>query len=95
MPVSSAELVDTLNNEFKTAKLNCRRTGTEQVNGLQTTVYTVHMEMGGTVTEGTLWISAQNRQMKSDMSVNGRHFTATFDYEHVQPPAGAKPLGQR
>jgi hypothetical protein len=95
MPVSSADLVDTLNDEFKTAKWNCRRTGTEQVNGQQTTVYTVHREMGGTVTDATLWISAQNRQMKSDMTVNGRHFTATFDYEHVQPPAGAKPLGQR
>jgi hypothetical protein len=95
MPISSADLVDTLNDEFKTAKLNCRRTGTEQVNGQQTTIYTVHMEIGGRVTDGTLWISAQNRQMKSDTTVNGSRFTATFDYEHVQPPAGAKPLGQR
>ena len=95
MPVSSADLVDTLNDEFKTAKWNCRRTGTEQVNGQQTTVYTVHVENGGAVTDSTLWISAQNRQLKSEMTVNGKHFSATFDYEHVQPPAGAKPLGQR
>ncbi len=95
MAISSADLVDTLNEELKTAKLNCRRTGTERVNGQQATVYTVHMEMGGKVIEGTLWISAQNRQMKTDTTADGRRFTATFDYEHVQPPAGAKPLGQR
>jgi hypothetical protein len=95
MPVSSADLVDTLNDMLKTAKMTCKRTGTEEVNGQPTTVYTVHVENGGAVTDSTLWISAQNRQLKSEMAVNGRHFTATFDYEHVQPPAEAKPLGQR
>jgi len=95
IPVSSADLVDTLNDELKTAKLSCRRAGTEQVNGQQTTVYTLHMEMGGRITDGTLWISAQNRQLRSDTTANGRRFSATFDYEHVEPPPGAKPVGQR
>ncbi len=95
MPISSADLVDTLNDMLKTAKMTCKRTGTDQVNGQPTAVYTVHVENGDVVTDGTLWISAQNRQLKSDMTVNGKHFSATFDYDNVQPPAGAKPLGQR
>jgi len=95
LPVPSADLVDTLKDMLKTAKITCRRTGTEQVNGRPTTVYSVHMENHGVLTDGTLWISAQNRQVKSDTTAGGKHFTATFDYDHVQPPAGAKPVGQR
>lgn len=95
LPVSSSDLVDTLNDMLKTAKITCKRTGAEQVNGQAATVYTMHMESQGVVTDGTLWISAQNRQLKSDTTVNGKHFAATFDYDHVQPPAGAKPVGQR
>ena len=95
LPVSSSDLVDTLNAMLKTAKTICKRTGTEQVNGQPTTVYTVHMENHGVITDSTLWIAAQNRQLKSDMTVDGKHFSATFDYDHVQPPAGAKPVGQR
>ena len=95
LPVSSSDLVDTLNDMLKTAKITCKRTGAEQVNGQQTTVYSVHMESQGVVTDGTLWISAQNRQLKSDTTVAGKHFTATFDFDHVQPPAGARPVGRR
>ncbi len=95
LPISSADMVASLNDDLKKWKMTCKRTGTEQVNGQQTTVYTVHVEKEGTVTDGTLWISAQNRQLKSDMKGGGPHFTATFDYDHVQPPAGAKPVGQR
>ena len=95
LPVSSRDLVETLNDTLKTGKITCQRTGTEQVNGQSTTVYTVHIEYKGVVTDGRTWISAQNRQLKSDLTVNGKHFSSTFDYDHVQPPAGAKPIGQR
>jgi hypothetical protein len=95
LPISSPDLVDALNHMLKTAKITCKRTGTEQVNGQPTAVYTVHIENEGVVNDSTLWISAQNRQLKSDTTVAGKHFSATFDYDHVQPPAGAKPVGQR
>jgi hypothetical protein len=80
LPVSSTDLVDTLNDMLKTAKLTCRRTGTEQVNGRPTTIYAVHMEHQGVVTDSTLWISADNRQLKSDTTVAGKDSSATFDY---------------
>jgi hypothetical protein len=95
LPVSSADLVDTLNDMLKTAKMTCKRTGAEQVNGVPTTVYTVHLENQGAVTDGTLWISAQDRQLKSETTRQGVHYASTFDYDHVQPPAGAKPVGKR
>ena len=95
LPVSSADLVGTLNDLLKTAKMTCRRTGTDRVDGQQTTVYTVRMENEGVVTDSTLWISAQNRQLKSETTVGGKHYTSTLDYDHVHPPAGAKPVGQR
>jgi hypothetical protein len=37
LPVSSPDLVDTLKDMLKTAKITCKRTGTEQVNGQPTT----------------------------------------------------------
>lgn len=95
LPISSADLVDTLNGTFKNAKMTCKRTGTEQVNGQTAAVYTVRIENAGAVTDGTMWISAQNRMLKSDTTVNGRHSSAIFDYDRVQPPSGAKPVGQR
>ena len=95
LAVSSADLVDTLNEMLKTAKISCKRTGTEQVNGQPTTIYSVHIENEGIVTDSTVWISDQNRQLKSETTAGGKHFSSTFDYDHVQPPAGAKPVGQR
>jgi hypothetical protein len=95
LPISSPDLVDSLNRMLKTAKITCKRTGTELVNGQPATVYTVHLENQGVVSDSTLWISAQNRELKSDTTVNGKHFGETFDYDDVQPPAGAKAVGQR
>ena len=95
LPISSADLVNALNDMLKTAKISCKRIGTEQVNGQSATIYTLHTEYRGVVTDNTLWISAQNRQLKSDTTVNGQHYSAAYDYDHVQPPAGAKPPGQR
>lgn len=95
LPMSSAEIVDALNDMLKTAKITCKRTGAERVNGQPTTIYTVHLENEGVVTDSTIWISDQNRQLKSTTTSGGKQFSSTFDYDHVQPPAGAKPLGQR
>ena len=95
LPVSSSDLVHAFNEMLKTGKMTCKRIGTEQINVQLTTKYTVRIETEGIVTENTLWISAQNRQLKADTKVNGKQFAVTFDYDHVQPPAGVRPVGQR
>src|SRR5262249_11707432 len=95
LAISSADLVDTLNKMLKTAKITCKRTGTEQVDGQSTTIYSVHIENEGTVTDSKVWISDQNRQLKSETTSGRNHFSSTFDYDHAQPPEGAKPAGQR
>lgn len=95
LPISSADLMDELKEKLKTSKMTCKRGGTEAVNGQPATIYVVHDVTDGDVSDGTLWISAQNRELKGDMNVGGRHFITLFDYDHVQAPAGAKPIGRR
>ena len=95
LAVSSSDLVHAFNEMLKTGKMTCKRIGTEQINGQLTTKYMVRIETGSIVTDNTLWISAQNRQLKADTRVNGKQYAVTFDYDHVQPPAGASHLGQR
>jgi len=94
LPVSSAELVDTLNAENKTGKMTCTRVSPDTVNGQPAVIYMVRRENNGTIIEGKLWISSQNRQLKAEMTSAGRHFITTTDYDHVQAPVGAAPPGR-
>ena len=92
LPVSSADLVDTLNEQIKTGKMTCTRVGADSVNGQAAVVYMVHRENEGNVSDAKLWISARNRQLKAEITASGKHFVTMSDYDHVQAPAGATPL---
>ncbi len=95
MNITSKDLIDTMNEQMKTAKMTCHRVGAETVNGLPAAIYTVHVENQGSVSDSKLWISPQNLEVKSEMQVNGMKFSVLLDYSHVQPPANAKPLGAK
>jgi hypothetical protein len=94
MPLSSEEMIQALNEKLKAGKMTCTRDGTEAVNGKPATIYAVHMESDGTVSDGRLWVSS-DRMVKSELRLNGSITTTMFDYEHVTPPSDAKPLGTK
>ena len=92
---SSQDLVDRVNENLKTTKLTCTRSGTEAINGEPTTVYTVHTENEGSTSDAKVWISAQNLQVKTDVHTEGTHAVTTVDYAHVKAPEGAAPLARQ
>ncbi len=95
MSISSKDLLDTLNEQRKTAKMTCGRVGSGPVNGQTATVYAVHTENQGTVSDSKLWISGQNLLLKSEIGVGGKQYVVVYDYSHVDPPKDATPVGVR
>jgi hypothetical protein len=82
-----------LNDNTKTAKFTCRRTGTDNVNGEPAAVYEVHMDDNGTIVEQKIWVSAKNLILKAEGSVNGVRYSSVYDFSHVAPPANATAMG--
>jgi hypothetical protein len=76
---------------LKTTKVSCERVGSETINGVPSTVYTVHVNSDGNVVDGKAWISANSLIQKSDLDIQARHYVTVYDYTHVSPPANAKP----
>jgi enamine deaminase RidA (YjgF/YER057c/UK114 family) len=97
MDITSQDLTDTINEQLKTAKMTCQKVGTEAVNGQATTVYTVHIENEGSISDNKLWLNAKNLPLKTVVKIQGMKADteATYDYDHVQAPADAKPIGSR
>jgi hypothetical protein len=92
MPISSQDMIDQLGEMLKTVKMTCRLDGSQSVNGQPASIYLVHTENDGTVSDNKIWISAQNLPLKSEINVDGRQYVSTYDYSDVQPPAGAPPV---
>jgi hypothetical protein len=91
------EAVDMMRKAAATAKETCHRAGAETVGGEMSAVYIAHVENRGNVSDNKVWISkSRNLVMKTDVQMKGGdHISMTFDYAHVTPPAGAKPIGAK
>ena len=81
-----------LNNDLSGIQ-TCRRGGSESVGGESTAVYDVHMNLEGTLSDNRVWVSAQNRVLKSEAVIEGVHYTTEYDFGHVTPPANAVSMG--
>jgi outer membrane lipoprotein-sorting protein len=92
VPMTSRQMLATMDDQAKTAKTTCRHTGDDVVGGEAAAVYTVHVVNKGTTSDSTVWISdASGLPVKSQIRMaGGQTITSLFDYEHVQPPAGVK-----
>ncbi len=95
MNISSKDLLDHLGEERKTAKMTCVGAGSEDVDGQSAAVYHVHIENDGTTSDNKLWISGENRLLKSESTVGGKQYSVSYDYAHIDPPKDAKPLGSQ
>jgi hypothetical protein len=71
----------------------CRRSGTESISGDSAAVYEVHMNIGGSISDGRVWVSSKNLILKSEQVIEGAHYTTEYDFVHVTPPANALPMG--
>jgi hypothetical protein len=67
----------------------CRRSGTESVGGESTAVYEVHMNLEGSISDNTVWVSSKNLVLKSEGSIAGAHYKTEYDFGHATPPANA------
>jgi hypothetical protein len=71
----------------------CLRSGSESVRGESTTVYDVHMNLDGSISDNRVWVSSKNLILKSEGVIEGAHYTTEYDFGHVTPPANAIPMG--
>lgn len=82
-------------NDLSSAKLTCRRDGSDTVSGEPTVVYAVHIDDEGTVKDMKIWVSSRNLILKAEGKNGASSYTVMYDFSHVVPPAGAIPLGGR
>ncbi len=92
VPMTTKEMLATMDDQAKTAKTTCVRKGDDSVGGQATAVYAVNVVNKGVTSDSTIWISkASGLPAKSQIRMaGGQTITSLFDYEHVQPPAGVK-----
>jgi hypothetical protein len=82
-------------DDLKTSKITCARTGIGLVNGVPATIYAVHRDSDGDVSDSKVWVASNFLIRRSEGSVEGVHYVTLYDYAHVSPPANAKPVGTR
>jgi len=73
------------------AKLSCRQTGSEDVDGVNAALYAVHLENEDTVSDSRLWLGPNGLPLKIESAVADRRTTTVLDYDHVTAPEGAAP----
>jgi hypothetical protein len=71
------------------AKLTCRRSGSDIVNGESAAVYEVHMDLDGGVSDNKFWVSSKNLILRSEAIIEGTQYRTEYDFSHVAPPANA------
>lgn len=94
-PVSSEEMIEKLNDLLKEAKITCHLEGSSSVNGQPASIYTVHTEAGGNVSDNKIWISPENLPLKSETKIGDSEYISTYDYNDVQSPIDATPMGTK
>jgi hypothetical protein len=82
-------------NDDLSGVLACHSGVGESVGGESTTVYEVHMNLGGSIGDSRVWVSSKNLILKSEQVIAGAHYTTEYDFGHVTPPANAIPMGGR
>jgi hypothetical protein len=84
-----------LTDNLKTAKLTCRRSGSDTVNGESAAVYEVHIENEGSISDNKIWVSSKNLLLRSDVSTEGHRYSTVYDFSNVAPPPNATPMGRK
>ena len=95
IPVTIKEKLEHADEDLKRAKTTCKREGADVVGGAPVTVYVMHMETDDRISDGKIYVTAAHLILKAEMDISGAHYSTSYDYAHVTPPADAKPMGTR
>jgi hypothetical protein len=95
MSATLKEKYDATVGELKTSKTTCQRVGSDSVNGASTTVYAVHVDNEGSISDNKIWVAANQLVLKSDSLIEGTRYVSVYDYAHLTPPANATPVGPK
>jgi outer membrane lipoprotein-sorting protein len=89
VPMSSTEMLADMDQKRKTTKAVCHRVGDETVGGQPATIYAVHSENEGHVSDNKIWVSkALGLPIKSESHMGDMVVVSTNDYSNVRVPAG-------
>jgi hypothetical protein len=94
LPVTTDEMLQKAEKMVVDGKMTCRRTGNESLNGKAAVVYAVHTDTDNTKTDSKVWVEGGQRILKSESKSDGGLTTSDYDYDKVQVPTNAVPLGQ-
>ena len=91
-PMTTKQLIDKVNQTTLKDILVCQRTGDEMIDGVSTTIYGVENQTPGHASHSRVWIAKANGlPLKTEVRLGGGEVvTSLFDYDHVEPPAGAR-----
>ncbi len=85
--------VDAASEEVQKSKITCQRTGLDLLGGAPATVYALHIDNEGDLSDSKVWIGANHLVLKSELTTSGTQYTTLYDYSNIVPPANAKPIG--
>lgn len=94
VPIEADDLAKA-QKDLDEAKITCRRLGAERLEGKPVTAYAAHVEKEDSVSDSTIWINADGLPLKVESVIEGQTHVSRLDYDHADPPAGARPLSER
>ncbi len=87
--IDSHDLIEALDQNLKTAHMTCHLEGTDWVNDHSASIYLVHTENAGLVSDNKIWIAASKLPLKAEIKIGQDRLVTTYDYDNVQAPVGA------
>lgn len=91
--ITVKDRLDATTDDLKTSKITCQRSGIDIMGGTPASVYSMHRDNEGDVSDIKVWISATHLVLKVESTQSGGHYTTTYDYANVTPPPNVRPLG--
>jgi hypothetical protein len=91
VPMTTTEMLADMDRKRKTTKAVCHRVGDETVSGQPATIYAVHSENEGHVSDNKIWVSkALGVPIKTESNLGDMVVVSDMDYSNVHAPAGVK-----
>ncbi|HEY4985464.1 MAG TPA: hypothetical protein VII39_02490 [Bradyrhizobium sp.] len=89
--MGTKELLQTIDDNAKTAKMTCVHKGEGEVNGQPATIWSAHVVNQGMTSENTVWIGRSGLPLKTESDLgDGLTVVSVLDYAHYAVPAGVK-----
>ena len=90
------EMVKEAEKDIAAGKMTCTKAGSETYKGKSATVYAVHTEKEDTKSDAKVWVDDKQRFLKAETKLHGTNtsMVAEYDYDNVEIPKNASPLGR-